>query len=515
MKDAVYTAAVTAQYRRLLDGQEADSDAEKRLNQVFNRGGASTSGYFTTHAGHEMMSPQTPKNTGILAGAVIRYDIRRGACSIRAYEPFSAGDGLEIRTRTQPHCGAGISGNVRAGDIFTIRIQGDIHPGDQVYKTYDKQLEDGVAHEMSKDTRKRLLIGRFTAKAGERAALELQCQDIVIKVYSDVPQTAKTIETDADEIKARLSKTGSSTFRIDWERFEVEKGLFFPVSSLNSLRRDALQEMGAAILEKSRRKLSFREIPAAHWTQAERRKRIHVSVARTDQLEAALKGGADRIILEPEAADFTLNPEKLCHGYGAELFLALPLAGDPAPFMNLPADGYYARSWGHLSGLAKSGKPVIADYTIQVFNQYSTAYIRQFCQGICLSPEMNLPEAKENARADSELIVYGRLPLMNTRQCPIGNFAAGERGKGGLGCPNNRDSQFALTDRKGYVYPIERDCKNCNAMILNPVTTDLYKKAREILAVPCGAFRIMLFDEGADEPARVVKRFADIVSLEL
>jgi len=171
MKDAVYTAAVTAEYRRLLDGGATGADTEKKLNQVFNRGGASTSGYFTKHAGREMMSVETPKNTGILAGTVTGYDTRREICEIAASVHFSPGDGLAIWAGAESQFGTGVNFAVCAGDAFTVRIKGHIGAGDPVYKTFDKTLYDGIQSVMAKDTRKLWLKGTFIAKSGKKSEL--------------------------------------------------------------------------------------------------------------------------------------------------------------------------------------------------------------------------------------------------------------------------------------------------------------------------------------------------------
>ncbi|MDR1560232.1 MAG: U32 family peptidase, partial [Clostridiales bacterium] len=405
MKDAVYTAAVTAEYRRVLDGGEVDVGAEKRLNQVFNRGGSSVPGYFAEHAGRDMISAETPKNTGVLAGRTVSYDSRRGICVVKAYEPFSPGDGLEIWTRTEPRCGAGVNVRAQVGDTFTVRVKGDIRPGDPVYKTNDKALEDSIKRAMIAESRKRVVTGLFYAKADEPAVLELRCNGVSVKSFSDVPQPARTVETNESEIKRRLSKTGGSAFTIEWERFEAEEELFFPVSALNDLRRRALTQMEEAIINKHRRVLEVKRITPPRRLQTAGRKRIHVSVARADQLEAALNGGADRIILEPSVVESARVAIDICHVRGAELFLALPLAGVSDVYAEPHADGYYARSWGHILSLADAGRPVIADYTIQAYNRHSIGYITNCCQGLTLSAEMDLTEAEENACSGSELIV--------------------------------------------------------------------------------------------------------------
>ena len=510
MKDAVYTAAVTAEYRRLLDGGKPDLDSEKRLKQVFNRGGDSIPGYFFQHAGRDMMSLETPKNTGILAGVTVGYDARREACAIKAHEPFSPGDGLEIWTQTVPHCGAGVNRSVRAGETFTIKVKGNIRAGDPVYKTFDKALDDSVKNGMKRDTRKLAVTGRFTAKSGQRLKLELSYKDMTTTVYADAPQPAKTSETGADEIIERLSKTGSGTLRISWESIEADKRMFIAASVLNNLRREAASQMESAILNKSRAKLELTELPVIHQAEASGVKRIHVSITRPYQLAAALSGGADRVIMEQPAIDPAVNLLDICHAHGAELFLALPLGDMAGQHKLMPADGYYARSWGHLQVLHGAGR-VIADYSVQAFNKYSIDYVTRFCEGVTLSPEMDLMEARENASAGCELIVYGRLPLMVTRQCPIGNFEAAERGAGGFGCSCDKRLSYALADRKGYVFPVEPDCQNCRASIMNAVPADLSKKAGELRSIPCDAYRIMLFDESVDEVTRIVAIWKNLI----
>ena len=65
--------------------------------------------------------------------------------------------------------------------------------------------------------------------------------------------------TEADVIK-QIKKTGGSAFSVDDIHIEMGDNVFLPVSSLNELRRDALDKLWEKLSEKGRR--SFSEHPA-------------------------------------------------------------------------------------------------------------------------------------------------------------------------------------------------------------------------------------------------------------
>ena len=93
---------------------------------------------------------------------------------------------------------------------------------------------------------------------------------------------------------------------------------------------------------------------------------------------------------------------------------------------------------------------------------------------------MNLQELQELTSDKSEVVVYGRLPLMTTHQCPVGIHCANK--KSGKYCKlKGIEGNYQLKDRKNVKFPVVRDCDNCVAFILNSAPICILNKKDDIL----------------------------------
>ena len=108
--------------------------------------------------------------------------------------------------------------------------------------------------------------------------------------------------------------------------------------------------------------------------------------------------------------------------------------------------------------LAKqAGMQIMLSHGSNVFNSMSVKEMSEIgAKMIVLSPEMTLLQASRvGDAAKTGLVVYGRLPLMITRNCPIKN------GKTCADC----GGKSVLTDRLGVTFPVM--CENGYSQVLN------------------------------------------------
>ncbi|MCC8097701.1 MAG: U32 family peptidase, partial [Eubacterium sp.] len=152
----------------------------------------------------------------------------------------------------------------------------------------------------------------------------------------------------------------------------------------------------------------------------------------------------------------------------------------------------------------KTDKKMICDHTLGVFNSYTAEKLLEDYDGITLSTELSLDELKPLCCRDSEVIVYGRLPLMVTEQCPMGNFAGGNKGR--RFCPlKNKAEGFSLKDRTGIVHPLEPNCEGCFCRILSG--EPLF--APEALELKPSSFRLVFTTEDGKETERITNYFTE------
>lgn len=202
----------------------------------------------------------------------------------------------------------------------------------------------------------------------------------------------------------------------------VETGLSLPASALNKLRRDALEALTAARTAPPKR----RELPppvlepldcrrgAPGWT---------VSAFSPDQLSRELLSlGPERVYVPLEA----LGDAPLARYGDTQWCAVLPRVwrdrDEPElrrllkKARDLGVSGVLAGNLGHLSLVRDTGLALYGDYGLNVFNSLSLEYLRQ--KGLasaCLSFELRFAQLRDmEKRLPSEVIAYGRLPLMIT-----------------------------------------------------------------------------------------------------
>ena len=117
-------------------------------------------------------------------------------------------------------------------------------------------------------------------------------------IQGAVPEAARTRPLEAEDVKARLAKTGGTVFRAEEVEVALDPGLSLPASGINALRRDALNALAALRTLPPRR----RECPASPLPEAPAgpgEPRFTVSLFRGEQLTEELVGLSPAIVYLP------------------------------------------------------------------------------------------------------------------------------------------------------------------------------------------------------------------------
>ena len=235
---------------------------------------------------------------------------------------------------------------------------------------------------------------------------------------------------DKERFAAQLSKLGDTPFEAVKVIAQPDGKSVVPIKEINSVRREAAD---ALIRELSEREKG-RKAPVPVITRAERGQTdiiLTAEVMTEEQGEAAIKGGINMIY-----APFGVA-EKLT-GRGAEIITKASEI--------FRAAEYYR------------DKRLYGGFRLNVFNSRTADHFKGF-ESLTLSPELNIGEIRallENTGVCTEVIVYGRLPLMLMKNCPL--KAAGK-------CQSKK-MKYRLRDRMKEEFPVV--CSDdCRAVLLN------------------------------------------------
>lgn len=343
---------------------------------------------------------------------------------------------------------------------------------------------------------------QFTLKEQVPAGLEASDgEGHTARVSGEAAQQAVKLPLDEARCAAQLHKTGGTPYFCRNVACDIGQGLTLPVSALNSMRREALEELSC--------QRSVRERPLFHAVSLQYD--AHIPAPGIPRVRARFPSAADvpgaarecELIYVPLAT----RPEELAalRGRGFRCAVEIPrgLFGTERQTENLlrrAMDAGVEEAWAGNIGaaaLAKScGMQVHGGFSLNIFNAASLAWYEQF--GLAdaeLSFELTLKQAASiGGSLPRGLVAYGRLPLMLTRNCPAKN-AGGDCKT----CPKNT----GLTDRRGVRFPIR--CAGGCSEILNSVPLSMADKTGEMKGIDFVTLRFTV--ENSVESGEILTSF--------
>ena len=294
---------------------------------------------------------------------------------------------------------------------------------------------------------------RATIWADEASTLTASDGVHTVTVTGPVPEAARNRALTAADAAERLQKTGGTVFRCKAAEVSVGEGLMLTAAAINGLRRDALEALAAArTAVPQRRSLPTPALPEQE-TFSPAAPKLTCSIARLDQLTETLANGAEMIYVPIE-----LLPGLTDYRGRAKLCAVLPRVwrdGDEAGFRKIlettpTLSAVSIGNAGHM--VITEGLPLEkrGDFGLNVFNSRAVAFWQgQELDSVTVSFELRHQQVRELRKyLPCEGIVYGRLPLMITENCMIGN--AGN-------CHGDKrlcQGENALTDRTGARFPL-------------------------------------------------------------
>lgn len=438
MKKPEYVATVTGAYRHALDGGEVTRPMMAALMNAFNRQGF-TDGYYTGRIGPEMF-------------------------------------GIRQDTKDDPKW-----------------LQ-------QARETYEA-VENGLVPVR--------FIALITPEGSQLAAEDPQGN--VCRAEGPVPEAARNLELTQDALAARLAKTGGTPFRCAQVQAHIEPGLTLSASAINGMRRDVLNQLMAVRARRDGVKLNrprrmpsvfgHRDIPV-----------MTAQVTTREQITGRLLKMKPAVLYVP--LHVILEDMEYFRGLRASQNLAVVLPrivhdNEMEPMKNclrqIRAIGIREALVGNLGLLIpvrECGFALRGDFGLNVFNSRSLAVVRDLeFRSAMLSFEMTLPQIRDVSKpVDTELMVYGRMPLMVTENCIIKNRTGG--------CTCNQ-GQTKLVDRTGAEFPIIRDGNSCRSVMLNGKKLSMLDRQDDLQRLGLWGLRLCFTTENRQEVDRVLRDYTE------
>ncbi len=292
---------------------------------------------------------------------------------------------------------------------------------------------------------------RFTMQKDKPCTFTLSDGEHTVSVTGDVPQAALNRPLDKENAYRSLSKLGGTPFYITDFDCTMDDGLMLPASSLNSVRRSAAEQLytdrstvrphkfydltppGKDVLDKP-----FRTALRLHFTSEEqifnapKDCEIVLPMAVADKNPALIERFSDRLLIQIPTLVWQENEEATI----ATLQRLVDNGVTDAVCDNI----------GAVEMCRKVGMTPHGGIGLNIFNSDSLSrYAGLDLFDACLSFELSEKQCfSVRNEIPVGILVYGKLPLMRFRACPVKGT------KGCAGCDGKRQ----LTDRKGETFTV-------------------------------------------------------------
>ena len=540
MKSPEYVATVTRIYRKYIDMVLNNDDFiidEKDINdlmQVFNRGGFSD-GHLDSKHNRNLIFPEKPSNMGIYLGTIKKYNSNKGHITLQLEEDLELGDSISVSNEASKYLVSELmiknvnQKKVSANSEVTIgRMKGNIKVGDKVYRISSKALSDFAKASYDNCENKKIPLNcTVTIKKNTPISMEISTNkntcynelysSIYVKEISNmIPIDALKTPISVERVVKQISKTTNTPFSFENITVLLDDGLYVPsISTLNELRRTALEKVEQEILSRAKRTLldlSRKSKESITYTPNVKNPEISVLFRQLDLDFDYTKLDKEKITNIYVSLELFISKKysKVISYFSDNynLYIYVPsiiktnykniaLSTIEQAVMIYNIKGFIVSNIGDFELLKKYSKDYefIGNYTLNVFNNNTMEEYRKLgLSRITLSRELNQELIKEmlaNANINTEMIVYGNLPLMASSYCFLG-----ETNKCYPDCGTNckKNNKYYLKDRLGFnfrVVPnsIETVTLICNSKTLSVSTKDL----------PVNFVRLDILDESINE----------------
>lgn len=402
----------------------------------------------------------------------------------------------------------------------------------------NETLWEEIKEQYVRSEKKEKINGILRLKKDFSAKLDIALKDIRISVAGDVVQAALKQPLTEEKVAASIKKTGNTPYEFAKLDIDMDDDIFLPVQALNVLRRNALERLSEVLTEPARRD---RIVADENVSGADLQEKF-VSVQKEKQtvpenknpyLSVSVENRALIKLLLDESCVDSIYLDSSCYTR-EDLFNILKedvscihLAGKKAYYM-MPAvfrlsslsfyeknlsemmqtrvDGLVVKSYDELA-FVRQNLPdidVILDHNLYTWNSYAKMQLWDVKPVRDTVPlELNRKELQGRDNTDSEIFLYGNLPLMVSAQCVHANAGADR------GCDKMRTVTY-LKDRYGKYFPVKNNCTECYNTIYNTAPLILFPYRKELEKMGIHAYRISFTTEQEPQVKQILSLYKKV-----
>lgn len=408
-------------------------------------------------------------------------------------------------------------------------------------------LQDNIRREYVDTELKEKIKGKLILNKECPAKIEVQYGKIKVSYQGDMVLVAQNRPLTEEVVTEKITKTGNTPFVFENLEVTMDDEIFMPVNQLNQLRRGALEALEEALLKPYERTLpelvetSSAETDRQTTGNAIKEKQISgQSLSQTSGQQSAGSSTEVRVLIEDAEqlpavlkADFVDTVYLDCmlytrenllrklsedidrvHASGKKAFYVFPFIFRQQTSLfyekimpelkKLPLNGIMVRSLDEIAFIKEWGNEnwqMVSDSNLYTYSNEAAEYFYRLGMIQDTIPvELNRKEILRRENSRSEMIIYGRLPLMITAQCIHKNT---------LGCMHQH-KVLNLKDRYSVHFPVKNFCSECYNVIYNSFPVCLFKEDVTVKKIAPAALRLSFTTETEEETEQILTIYGDI-----
>lgn len=408
-------------------------------------------------------------------------------------------------------------------------------------------LQDNIRREYVDTELKEKIKGKLILNKECPAKIEVQYGKIKVSYQGDMVLVAQNRPLTEEVVTEKITKTGNTPFVFENLEVTMDDDIFMPVNQLNQLRRGALEALEEALLKPYER--TFPELVETSSAETDRQTtgnaikekqisgqslsqtsgqqsagsstEVRVLIEDAEQLPAVLKADfVDTVYLdcmlytrENLIRKLSENIDRV-HASGKKAFYVFPFIFRQQTSLfyekimpelkKLPLDGIMVRSLDEIAFIKEWGNEnwqMVSDSNLYTYSNEAAEYFYRLGMIQDTIPvELNRKEILKRENSRSEMIIYGRLPLMITAQCIHKNT---------LGCMH-QPKVLNLKDRYSVHFPVKNFCSECYNVIYNSLPVCLFKEDVTVKKIAPAAVRLSFTTETEEEAEQILTIYGDI-----
>lgn len=549
LKAPEYVASVTRVYRQAIDrvlsevNLQVSKDDHYNLEMSFSRG--LYTGWFRGVDNQELVHARFGKKRGVYLGEVLR--IRDDQITIQAEAPIKPGDGV-VFDNGHPEAkeeGGRIYAVDQRGKQVVLTFGRDalnlrrIQVGDKVWKTsdpeFDRQVRQTYAGDQPKFQRPISIevhgeVGQTLSAIARDEVGHIVCVESAMAL---VEAHSKPLTT--ERLQEQLGRLGNTPFRLEHLVNHLEGAVMIPVSELNRLRREMVEQLEQQRSEPKQWQLnparSLTELLPARSTSKQVPELI-VLVRNLDQLKAVLASGIQTVYCEFEDPRVYRQAVELARqNQSVEIWVAPPRITKPGENWILEqvrksnADGYLVRNYDHLKFFEHDR--CIGDFSLNVANALTADYFKQTFQleRLTASYDLNINQLTELLKGGSpgwfEITIHQHMPMFHMEHCVFCAFLSEGTDFTNCGRPCEKHEVklrlapgFRGMNRTSVEHVLQADA-GCRNTVFNGTAQTGAEFVQHLIQLGVHHFRIEFLNETPTQVEQSIQRYLKLLRGEI